>query len=105
MKKLLILLLAVGCGGSATVNSSAVSNTNVNVDSQNGDTQCSYRCEPIEFDGGAGYLVTEECDGNQSGPEFSPRCEPISLNPAVAQESPASNFTPVDNTSLDNGVL
>lgn len=95
-----------GCGGSATVTSSAVSNTNVNVDSQNGDTQCSYRCEPIEFEGGVGYLVTQECDGTSNGPEFSPSCPAFSPTAVAAAEAPGFEAPEEESTGgLSQEVL
>lgn len=104
MQKLLFVLCAsslIGCGGSATVTSSAVSNTNVNVDSQNGDTECSYRCEPVEFEGGIGYLVTQDCNGTSNGPEFSPSCPTFT---ASAQEAPSFE-APAEEAGLSGGTL
>jgi len=107
VKRLLPLLLLIGCGGSATVNSAATSNTNVNVNSQNGDTQCSYHCEPVQFEGGVGYLVTQECDGTSNGPEFSPSCPSFSPAPVeVAQEAPSFEVPEeTNNSNLSEGVL
>lgn len=103
MKKLLILLTLIGCGGSATVSNTATSN--VNIDSQNGDTQCSYRCEPVQFEGGIGYLVTQDCDGNTNGPEFMPSCPSASL--AAVEEAPVSFEEPEEssNGGLSQEVL
>ena len=101
------ILSLIGCGGSATVNSSAVSNTNVNVDSQNGDTQCSYHCEPVQFEGGVGYLVTQECNGTSNGPDFSPVCPTFSSAVAAAEEvGPIASNEAVDsNGGLSQEVL
>lgn len=99
MKKILLpILILSGCGGGGDQPDISIVNNNTatnNNNSQNGDTQCKYHCEPVQFDGGIGYLVTQECDGNSNGPDFSPTCP----NASLAAAAPADGATAVADTS------
>lgn len=105
MKRLIVLLVLAGCTGGGESPDIAISNTNNanatnNNNSQNGDSQCTFNCEPVQFDGAVGYLVSQECDGQLTdGPDFSPVCPEATVASApeesgevvAVEESPGLN--------------
>lgn len=58
-------------GGGAEVTVSQTVTQEQNNNSQNGDTKCTFECEPVELAGQAGFAVTQVCEGVvTNGPNF-----------------------------------